>query len=123
MSDSTSGSATKLVKNISDAVSDVKETAVDLGRHASDKIETIRDTVAGTMDETSSVLHDSGKQISQIANTAAQKIQDGADYVRDTDLRVIGADVKSLVKRYPVASVAVGLGVGFLIAWSLRDSD
>lgn len=122
MAEST-GSATKMVRSIADAVSDVKETAGEVGRHTADKIDAIRETIAGTMDETSSAIQQGGKQVSEIAEAAVQKIEEGAEYVRETDLRVMGADVKGFVKRYPVAAVAVGLGVGFLLAWSFRRSE
>ena len=118
-----SGPAAKMVKSISDATADVKESAADLSRHASDKIEAIRETIAGTIEETSAVVQSGGKQISEMAEVAAEKIQDGAEYVRRTDLRTMGANVKQLVKRYPKASILVGAVAGFLIAWSFRSDD
>jgi ElaB/YqjD/DUF883 family membrane-anchored ribosome-binding protein len=75
------------------------------------------------MDETSSAIQQGGKQVWEIAEAAVQKIEEGPEYVRETDLRVMSADVKSFIKRYPIASVAVGLGVGFLMAWSFRRSE
>jgi methyl-accepting chemotaxis protein len=118
-----SGPAAKMVKSISDATADVKESAADLSRHASDKIEAIRETIAGTIEETSAVVQSGGKQISEMAEVAAEKIQDGAEFVRRTDLRTMGANVKQLVKRYPKASILVGAVAGFLIAWSFRSDD
>jgi phage-related minor tail protein len=123
MDDSVSGAAAKMVKSISDATADVKESAADLSRHASDKIEAIRETIAGTIEETSAVVQSGGKQISEMAEVAAEKIQGGAEYVRRTDLRTMSANVKSLVKRYPKASILVGAVAGFLIAWSFRSDD
>ena len=123
MDDSVSGTAAKMVKSISEATADVKESAADLSRHASDKIEAIRETIAGTIEETSAVVQSGGKQISEIAEVAAEKIQGGAEYVRRTDLRTMGANVKNLVKRYPKASILVGAVAGFLIAWSFRSDD
>jgi phage-related minor tail protein len=123
MDDSGSGAAAKMVKSISDATADVKESAADLSRHASDKIEAIRETIAGTIEETSAVVQSGGKQISEMAEVAAEKIQGGAEYVRRTDLRTMSANVKSLVKRYPKASILVGAVAGFLIAWSFRRDD
>jgi len=118
-----SGTAAKMVKSISDATADVKESAAELSRHATDKIEAIRETIAGTIEETSAVVQSGGKQISEIAEVAAEKIQGGAEYVRRTDLRTMGANVKKLVKRYPKASILVGAVAGFLIAWSFRSDD
>jgi phage-related minor tail protein len=123
MDDSVSGTATKMVKSISDATADVKESAADLSRHASDKIEAIRETIAGTIEETSAVVQSGGKQISEMAGVAAEEIQGGAEYVRRTDFRTMGANVKNLVKRYPKASILVGAVAGFLIAWSFRSHD
>ena len=123
MEDSASGTAAKMVKSISDATADVKESAAELSRHATDKIEAIRETIAGTIEETSAVVQSGGKQISEIAEVAAEKIQGGAEYVRRTDLKTMGANVKNLVKRYPKASILVGAVAGFLIAWSFRSDD
>jgi ElaB/YqjD/DUF883 family membrane-anchored ribosome-binding protein len=123
MDDSASGTAAKMVRNISDAAADVKETANELGRHAGDKIEAIRETIAGTIEETSAVVQSGGKQISEIADVAAEKFRDSADYVRRTDLKTIGANVKDLVKRYPKASILMGAVAGLLIAWSFRNDD
>jgi methyl-accepting chemotaxis protein len=123
MDDSVSGAAAKMVKSISDATADVKEGAADLSRHADDEIEAIRETIAGTIEETSAVVQSGGKQISEMAELAAEKIQGGAEYVRRADLRTMGANVKNLVKRYPKASILVGAVAGFLIAWSFRSDD
>ena len=118
-----SGTAAKMVKSISDATADVKESAAELSRHATDKIEAIRETIAGTIEETSAVVQSGGKQISEIAEAAAEKIQGGAEYIRRTDLRTMGTNVKKLVKRYPKTSILVGAVAGFLIAWSFRNDD
>jgi len=123
MEDSASGTAAKMVKSISDATADVKESAAELSRHATDKIEAIRETIAGTIEETSAVVQSGGKQISEIVEAAAEKIQGGAEYIRRTDLRTMGTNVKKLVKRYPKTSILVGAVAGFLIAWSFRNDD
>jgi ElaB/YqjD/DUF883 family membrane-anchored ribosome-binding protein len=123
MDDSVSGTAAKMVRNISDATADVKETANELGRHAGDKIDAIRETIAGTIEETSAVLQNGGKQISEIADAAAEKINEGASYVRETDLRVIGKNATNFVKRHPVASIVIGAVAGFVLAWSFRNDD
>jgi ElaB/YqjD/DUF883 family membrane-anchored ribosome-binding protein len=117
------GTAAKMVKNISDATADIRETANDLGRHAADKIESIRETVAGTIEETSAVLQNGGKQISEIAGAAAEKINEGASYVRETDVRVIAKNATNFVKRHPVASIVIGAVAGFVLAWSFRNDD
>jgi ElaB/YqjD/DUF883 family membrane-anchored ribosome-binding protein len=122
MDDSASGAA-KMVKNISDATADVRETASDVVRHAADKIEAIRESVAGTIEETSAVLQSGGKQISEIADAAAEKFNESASYVRETDLRVIAKNATNFVRRHPVASMVIGAVAGFVLAWSFRSDD
>lgn len=123
MEDSVSGTAAKMAKNISEGTAEVKETASDLGRHAADKIESIRETVAGTIEETSAAVQGGGQQISEIAHVAAEKIVQGASYVRETDLRVLGTKAKSFVKRHLVASMVLGVVACIFVAWSFRNDD
>jgi len=123
MDDSVSGMAAKMVRNISDATADVKETANELSRHAEDKLAAIRETIAGTIAEASAAVADGGKQISGIAEVATEKFRDSANYVRRTDLKTMGTNVKAFIKRNPKASILMGAVAGFLIAWSFRSDD
>ena len=77
MTDSTSNTGVKMVRDISTAVSDVKESASVMGSHTADRLDAIRETVAGTLDETSAAIQDGGKQMSEIADAAAQKVKTG----------------------------------------------
>ncbi len=62
-------------------------------------------------------------RISDVADAAVERIQDGAAYVRQTNLRSMGVNLKDFVKRYPTASVVFGALVGFLVVWSLSDTS
>jgi len=59
-------------------------------------------------------------QFSGAARTAATKLQATADYIRQTNLKGMVADVQDVVKRYPAQSLAVGAVLGFLVAPKLR---
>jgi ElaB/YqjD/DUF883 family membrane-anchored ribosome-binding protein len=120
---SESGTGTAARMKISEKAADVKEKVADFGRRAVDSIDDSRKTAAGALDRTASTLHSSGDQLSDAAHTAANKLQATADYVRQTDLKGMAADVQDVVKRYPGPSLAVAAVLGFLVARGFRSNS
>jgi len=120
---SESGTGTAARMKISEKAADVKEKVADLGRRAVDSIDDSRKTAAGALDRTASTLHSSGDHLSDAAHTAANKLHATADYVRQTDLKGMAADVQEVVKRYPGPSLAIAAVLGFLVARGLRSNS
>ena len=120
---SSTGTAARMKKNVSDKAADAKEALNDLGRKAADKLEDSRQSTASALERGASSLHSTSDQLSEFGHTAADRIQSTADYVRQTDLRGMAEDIQDVVKRYPGASLAVAAVLGFIIARSLRSSD
>jgi|SRR5437016_5433821 len=107
---------------LADTAADVKEKVANFGRRAVDRIEEQRRTAAGALERTASTLHSGGDQLSDVAHTAANKIQATAEYVRETDLKGMVADVQDVVKRYPGPSLAIAAVLGFLVARGIRNN-
>ena len=116
---------------LSEKAAEVKEKVADFGRKTVDSIDESRKTTAGALDQTAAKLHSGGDQLSGAAHTAADQISGGehatadklqaaADYIRETDLKAMGEDVKDVVKRYPGPALAAAAVLGFLVARSLR---
>lgn len=62
----------------------------------------------------------SGEKLSNLAHTAADKLQSGADYVREHDFKDMMHSVENFVRKHPgQALVAAGV-VGFLAARAMR---
>lgn len=120
---SESGTGTAARMKISEKAADVKEKITDFGRKAVDSIDDSRKTAAGALDRTASTLHSSGDQLSDAAHTAANKLHATADYVRQTDLKGMAADVQDVVKRYPGPSLAIAAVLGFLVARGFRSNS
>lgn len=119
-SETETGTAARM--KLSEKAAEVKEKVVDFGRKAIDGIDDSREGAAGALDRTASTLHSSGDQLSGAAHTAAAKLQATADYVRQTNLKGMVADVQEVVKRYPAQSLAVAAVLGFLVARGLRSN-
>ena len=79
------------MKQFSDTATDAKEKVTELGR-------------------------DAAGQLSEVAQTATDKVKAAAEYLRQTELTAMAEDVKGIVKRYPGWSIAAAAVVGFLLA-------
>lgn len=54
------------------------------------------------------------------ARQATRAAQGFTDYFRSRDVEAIRADIEQRVRQNPMASVAIGFGIGFLLAKLLR---
>lgn len=125
------GTATAARMKLSEKAAEVKEKVADLGRKTVDNLEQSRHNAAGALNQTAAKLHSSSEhltaaahsaagQISGVAHKTADKLEAAADYIRATDLKAMGEDVKDIVKRHPGPALAVAAVLGFLVARSLR---
>jgi hypothetical protein len=126
-----SGAATAARLKLSEKAAEVKEKVADFGRKTVDNLDESRKSTAGALNQTAAKLHSGGEQlagaahaaahqISDVAHDAADKVQAAADYIRDTDVKRMGEDLKDIVKRYPGPALAVAAVLGFLVARSFR---
>jgi uncharacterized protein YjbJ (UPF0337 family) len=54
------------------------------------------------------------------ATAVAQKLDVAGSYLQEKDLNHVLSDVSSMIRRYPVPSLLIGLGIGYLLARSVR---
>ena len=125
------GAATAARMKLSEKAAEVKEKVADFGRKTADNIDKSRKSTAGALDQTAAKLHSGGEQlygvahtaadqISAVAHGAADKLQAAADYIRETELKDMGEDLKDIVKRYPGPALAAAAVLGFIVARSFR---
>ena len=125
------GSATAARMKLSEKAAEAKEKVADFGRKTVDNLDESRKSTAGALDQTAAKLHSGGEQlsgaahaaaheISGVAHEAADKLQAAADYIRETDLKAMGEDVKDVVKRYPGPALAAAAVLGFIVARAFR---
>jgi hypothetical protein len=125
------GAATAARKKLSETAAEVKEKVADFGRNTVDNIDESRKGTAGVLGQAAAKLHSGGEQLSGVAHTAADqisgvahgaadKLQAAADYIRATDLKGMGEDLKDIVKRYPGPALAAAAVLGFIVARGFR---
>ena len=59
-------------------------------------------------------------QVRDLADSTAGVLERSGDYLEKANLDTVRSDLETLVRNHPVESVFVGLGVGFLLARSMR---
>jgi len=125
------GAATAARMKLSEKAAEVKEKVADFTRKTVDNIDESRKSTAGALDQTAVKLHSGGDQLSGVAQTAADqisgvahrtadKLQAAAEYIRETDLKGMGEDLKGIVKRYPGPALAAAAVLGFIVARAVR---
>lgn len=120
--------ATDIAKRAKDSMSDtataVKDKAQDFGRSAVNKIEENRVSAAGALHDAASSLHDNAAKMpngTDIAHSAAEKVDAVAGYLQGHDTKQMMADVQTIVKKNPGPSILIAAAVGFLIGRALRN--
>jgi hypothetical protein len=54
------------------------------------------------------------------ATAVAEKLNVAGSYLQEKDLNHVLGDVSSMIRRYPVPALLIGLGIGYLLARSTR---
>jgi hypothetical protein len=125
------GTATAARMKLSEKAAEVKEKAADFGRKTVDNLDESRKSTAVALDQAAAKLHSGGEQLigaahtaadqaSGVAHAAADKLQAAADYIRETDLKGMGEDLKDIVKRHPGPALAAAAVLGFIVARGFR---
>lgn len=57
--------------------------------------------------------------IGQASAAVAQRLEDAGEYIETEGLRGIEDDISELIRRNPITSLMIGIGLGYLVARSL----
>ena len=116
-SDNLTDGAAQVADRIAGAASQIKERAAEIGRSAAKKVNETRDTAAATLESTAGSVRSCGQAITGVAG----KLEAGASYVREHDVRGMLADIGRAIRRNPAPALFGALAVGFLLGSALRS--
>lgn len=128
LTDQASDTVQRTREAINDATEKAKDRAKEMARTAVDKIDEQRSTVGDALHSASETLHTNaerlpGERMTGMAHAAADKLDTAADYVQEHDMSEMANDVIGVVKRYPAQSLAIAVGLGFLIGRAFRSDN
>ena len=112
---------TNLGGRVSQVTDQVKSTATHFGQSAAQNIDRTLDRVVGALRSAASSLRSQTPETTRmngLAHTTANKLDATAEYFQHHHTREMMSDVQHLVRRNPGASLAVALGLGFVIGMS-----
>ena len=99
-----------------------KGKGAEMGQKVVDKIDENRGAAASGLESAASALREKadtlpgGEKVANAAHATADAVGVAADYVRETDLKAMMADVQQLVKNNPGPALLTAAALGFLIA-------
>jgi ElaB/YqjD/DUF883 family membrane-anchored ribosome-binding protein len=114
------------VKEKSDQVIDTASSkASELGDRATEQADAGMEKAASGMDSLAGTLRDRGQsmgegQLQSAAMTAADKLESGAEKLRQTDTDQLIAQLETFVRQKPVESLVIAAAAGYLFSKALR---
>jgi len=119
-------------KELASTVSDkTKETAASISHKAEDfasnvgqKAENATSAVGESMKSMAGTIRENTPQsglLGSASSSVAETLESGGRYLQEEGLKGIGEDLTNLIRRNPIPALLVGIGVGFMIARSLRS--
>jgi len=107
-----------------DMARDAGNRAGDLAKNVGHKADEAVSSVGGQIKSLAGTIREKAPHEGMIGSTAsavASTLESGGEYLQEHDLRGMANDMTNLIRRYPIQSLLVGIGVGFLIAKATRS--
>ena len=102
------------------AAEDAAARAAEFSKSAVHKLDSQRDSVAAGLEKTANAMRRGPATVAEKARTAADKLEGAAGYVRRNNLRSMGTDVTTAVRKNPAAAILGALACGFLLGKAMR---
>jgi hypothetical protein len=106
-----------------DVASDVKDRAQEIGTQVADRADAATTTVGEKITDVAQTIRERAPATGTVANaadTAAETLERAGTYLQQQDLTDMRGDLENLIRRYPMQSLLIGLGIGYLLARSTR---
>jgi len=106
----------------SEVASDAKAKASEVATVAADKAESAVTATGTKMTDLAQTVRENAPEgkAGEIAMNAANTLDRGGTYLQESNLNDIRGDLETVIRNHPIESMLVGLGVGYLLARSMR---
>lgn len=121
--DTVTDKAQQVASDVKDKAQQVAGKAQDIGQQAVDRADDATTTVGEKMTDVAQTIRDKAPVSGPVANaadTAANTLERAGSYLQEQDLADMRSDLEGIIRRHPIESLLVGLGVGYLLARSTR---
>jgi len=99
-----------------------RDKAGEFGSTANERADSAMSAAGQRMEDFATTLRERAPEgrVGEFAVGAADALKRGGDYLESADLNMVRGDMEDLIRRYPVHSLAIGFGLGFLLARAFR---
>jgi len=116
--------AKELASSAGEMATQAKEKAQQWASTASSKVSDARCSVGDGIESLAGKIRDKSPQGGMLGSAAegvADTVEAAGSYLRDTEFSEMGHDMSNVIRRYPIQSILVGIGLGFLLARATRS--
>jgi uncharacterized protein YjbJ (UPF0337 family) len=122
--DTNSGSSSSGMPEANGAVAEMTVKVQDLGVTAASMAGGAATSVGETMGSLASVIRDNAPHegtIGSAATAVAGGLESASAYLQEKGYENIATDITAVIRRYPVQSLLVGVGLGYLLARIMKE--
>jgi ElaB/YqjD/DUF883 family membrane-anchored ribosome-binding protein len=116
--------AASIAEKAKDTARDAANKAGDLAKNVGHKAEDAVSSVGGQMKSLAGTIREKAPHEGVVGSTAsavANTLDSSGSYLQQHNFQAMAEDMTDLIRRYPIQSLLVGIGVGFLIAKATRS--
>lgn len=102
---------------------DVKDKAQQVSAQATERADAATTTVGEKMSDAAQTIREKAPVSGPVADAAdktAETLERAGTYLQQQNLNDMRSDLESLIRRHPMESLLIGLGIGYLLARSTR---
>jgi ElaB/YqjD/DUF883 family membrane-anchored ribosome-binding protein len=128
MASSATHSAGEMASNVAqkarDTASTVGQSASDMASNVGHRAEEATSSVGGSMRSLAGQLRENlphEGMLGSASSAVADTLDRSGRYLQEEGLQGIASDVTHLIRRNPIPAVLIALGIGFLVARSMRS--
>ena len=111
--------ASNISQSAADTYNDAKTKAQELGTAAAEKVGSATKAVGEKMSSLAGTLRGNAPQegtIGSAAQTVANQLDNAGAYLQDNTFENMARDISGLIRRYPIQSLLIGVGIGYLFS-------
>ena len=102
------------------AVASMSAKAREFGATAAKKANEAAPVIGEKMKSLASVIREKAPRLATSASKVADGLESASNYLQEKKFEHLGEDFRGLVRRYPLRSLLIGLGLGFLLVGRKR---
>jgi len=106
-------------QSATNAYNDAKAKAQELGTATAEKVSGATRVVGGKISSLAGTIRENVPQEGTMGSTAqavANQLDNAGSYLQDKALENMTQDVSELIRRYPLPSLLIGVGIGYLLS-------